>query len=107
VGAGWQTMVFEMTWDTTAQGTSDEMRVIVSHFPRSASHWYCSGAGPDPVLVRMELGVGCEDQQDDPSLVPPEGLPNMHLFAATNAPDGQPASATFSQSFSVFINVFY
>ncbi|MHB1262252.1 MAG: carboxypeptidase-like regulatory domain-containing protein [Thermoplasmatota archaeon] len=107
LGGGWQTLVVEMTWDATAQGTSDEMRVIISHFPRSASHWYCSGAGADPVLVRMELGVVCEDQQSDPDLVPPEGLPNMHLFAATNAPDGQFASVTFSQAFSVFMNGFY
>ncbi|MFA5943485.1 MAG: carboxypeptidase-like regulatory domain-containing protein [Candidatus Thermoplasmatota archaeon] len=107
VGAGWQTMVFEMTWDPTAQGTSDRMRLTISHFPRSASHWYCGGADADPVLVRMEVGVECEDQQDEPTMVPPEGLPNMHLFAATSAPDGQPASAAFSQSFTVFTNLFY
>lgn len=107
VTSGWQTMVFEMTWKPTAQGTSDRMRLTISHFPRSASHWYCGGAAADPLLVRMEVGVQCEDQQDEPELVPPEGLPNMHLFAATNAPPGQPASATFSQGFSVFIHVFY
>jgi hypothetical protein len=107
VGAGWQTMVFEMTWDPTAQGTSELMRLTISHFPRPASHWYCGGASTDPVLVRMEVGVVCEDQQDEPELVPPEGLPNMHLFAATNAPPGQPASAAFNQGFTVFINLFY
>lgn len=107
VDAGWQTQVFEMTWDPTAQGTSELMRLTISHFPRPASHWYCGGASTDPVLVRMEVGVECEDQQDDPSLVPPEGLPNMHLFAATNAPPGQPASAAFNQGFTVFINQFY
>lgn len=107
VGPGWQTMVYEMTWEPSAQGTSPEMRLIVSHFPRPASHWYCSASGPDPVYLRMEVGVVCDDQQDEPDLVPPEGLPNMHLFAATNAPDGQPASATLSQPFSVFMNFFY
>jgi hypothetical protein len=107
VGAGWQTMVFEMTWEPTAQGTSELMRLTISHFPRPASHWYCGGASTDPVLVRMEVGVVCEDQQDEPELVPPEGQPNMHLFAATNAPPGQPASAAFNQGFTVFINVFY
>ena len=107
IGNGWQTMISEMTWDPTAQGTSDQMRLTISHFPRSASHWYCGGADADPVLVRMEVGVPCEDQQDEPTMVPPEGLPNMHLFAATSAPDGQPASVAFSQSFTVFTNVFY
>jgi hypothetical protein len=107
VDAGWQTMVFEMTWDPTAQGTSDRMRLTISHFPRPATHWYCGGASADPVLVRMDVGVVCEDQQDEPELVPPEGLPNMHLFAATNAPPGQPASVAFNQGFTVFINVFH
>ena len=107
VDAGWQTQVFEMTWDPTAQGTSELMRLTISHFPRPASHWYCGGASTDPVLVRMEVGAECEDQQDEPALVPPEGLPNMHLFAATNAPPGQPASAAFNQGFTVFINQFY
>jgi hypothetical protein len=107
VDGGWQTMVYEMTWDPTAQGTSDRMRLTISHYPRPATHWYCGGASGDPLLVRMEVGVVCEDQQDEPALVPPEGLPNMHLFAATNAPPGQPASAAFSQSFTVFMNIFY
>jgi hypothetical protein len=98
-------MVYEMTWDPTT-ATSEEMRLTVSHFPRSASHWYCGGAGPDPILVRMEVNVTCEDQQSEPEQVPPEGLPNMHLFGATAASDA-PASLTFSQSFSVYMNFFY
>jgi hypothetical protein len=107
LGPGWQSAVFEMRWEASAQGTSPEMRLVVSHFPRPATHWYCSGSGPSPVYVRMDLGVECEDRQDDPSLVPPEGLPNMHLFTATNAPDGQPAAVALSQPFSVFMNLFY
>lgn len=105
VGPGWQTMVYEMTWDPTT-ATSNEMRLTISHFPRPATHWYCGGVGPDPVLVRMEVGVVCDDQQDEPTMVPPEGLPNMHLFGATAASDA-PASMTFSQSFSVYMNFFY
>ena len=107
VGPGWQTQVFEMQWEPTAQGTSPEMRLVISHFPRPASHWYCSEAGAHPVLVRMEVGVVCEDQQDEPQLVPPEGLPNMHLFAAVNAAGGSPAAVAFSQRFTVYANQFY
>lgn len=107
VGAGWQTLIYEMVWEPTAQGTSPEMRLVVSHFPRPASHWYCSSSGTDPVQVRMEVGVVCEDQQDEPTLVPPEGLPNMHLFAAVNAADGMPVAVAFSQRFTVYANQFY
>ena len=107
LGPGWQTQVYEMVWDPSAQGTSPEMRLTVSHFPRPASHWYCSGTGPSPLYVRMELGVVCEDQQDDPQLVPPEGEQNMTMFAAAQPADGQPAAMAVSQQFSVFMNFFY
>lgn len=106
VGNGWQTMVMEMTWQPTQQATSDEMSLTISHFPRAASHWYCQGAGVTPLLVRMEVGVVCENQQSEPELVPPEGLPNMHLFAATS-PGADPASMVISQKFTVYLNVFY
>lgn len=107
VGTGWQTMVYEMTWEPPLQATSERMRLIVSHTPRVASHWYCSTSGPDPVYLRMDVNVTCEDQQDEPEQVPPEGLPNMHLFAAVDAPPGQFAAVTFSQRFTVFMNFFY
>lgn len=107
VGPGWQTQVYEMVWDPSAQGTSPEMRLTVSHFPRPASHWYCSGIGPSPLYVRMELGVECEDQQDDPTLVPPEGEQNMTMFAAAQPDDTAPAAMAVSQPFTVFMNFFY
>lgn len=107
VGPGWQVLVYEMTWEPPLQATSERMRLIVSHTPRVASHWYCSGSGANPVQLRMDVGVACEDQQDEPEQVPPEGLPNMHLFAAVDAPEGQFAAATVSQRFTVFMNFFY
>ncbi|HUR26108.1 MAG TPA: carboxypeptidase-like regulatory domain-containing protein [Candidatus Thermoplasmatota archaeon] len=107
VGGGWQTQVYEMTWDPSAQGTSPEMSLTVSFYPRVASHWYCQGGGPVPVLVRLESGVTCEESQGDPQPFPPEGLNNTYFFAASKAPAGQPASATFNQRFTSFINIFY
>lgn len=108
LGGGWQTQVYEVVWDPSAQGTSPEMRITVSHFPRPASHWYCSGTGPSPILLRMEVGVECEDQQSDPKLVPAEGEANMTMFMAAKAPDGgAPVAMAVSQSFTVFMNFFY
>ena len=107
VGTGWQTMVFELVWEPTTQATSTELSLTVSHFPRPASHWYCQGSGTTPVLVRMEQNVTCENQQDEPEQVPAEGLPNMHLFAASNAQEGRFASATFGQRFDVYAHLFY
>jgi hypothetical protein len=107
LGGGWQTQVYEMVWEQSAQGTSPEMRLTISHFPRPATHWYCSGTGPSPLYVRMELGEVCEDQQDDPKLAPPEGEQNMTMFAAAQPADGQPAALAVSQPFTVFLNFFY
>jgi hypothetical protein len=107
LGGGWQTQVYEVIWEPSAQGTSPEMRITVSHFPRPATHWYCSGTGPSPILLRIELNVTCEDQQDTPALQPPEGELNTTMFMAAKAPDGQPAALAFSQRFSVFMNFFY
>ncbi|MEA3136416.1 MAG: hypothetical protein QOJ26_135 [Thermoplasmata archaeon] len=105
--AGWQTQVYEVTWEPSAQGTSPEMRITVSHFPRPASHWYCSGTGATPILLRIELGEVCDDQQSEPTLQPPEGELNTTLFMAAKAPDGQPVAFAASQRFTVFMNFFY
>lgn len=107
VGAGWQTLQFEMTWEPSAQGTSSEMRIILSHFPRPATHWYAATGGPDPVTLRVEQGVVHEDQQDEPALIPPEGLENAHFFTATQPEDGQFASVAIEQDFEVFLSFFY
>jgi hypothetical protein len=99
--------VYEMVWSATAQGTSDQMRTTVSFYPRVASHWYCTGWGPSPVMVRIETGVECEESQGDPQPFPPEGLDNGYIFAATKAPEGQFVSATVGQTFTLFMNFFY
>jgi hypothetical protein len=59
------------------------------------------------VLVRLEVGETCENSQGEPQPFPPEGLNNTYFFASSKAPEGQPASATFSQGFTVFISAFY
>ena len=108
LGPGWQTAIYELTWEPSAQGTSPEMSLIISFFPRDASHAFCRAAGPNPLLVRQQLGEECEGNQGgEPEQPPPEGMPNMHLFAATDPPEGQPASVAFSQRFTVFLNFFY
>ena len=107
VGAGWQTQVYEMVWDPSAQGTSSEMSMTVSFYPRVASHWYCQEGGPSPTLMRLEVNVTCAKSQGTPQPFPPGGLNNTYVFAATQAPAGQPASVTFSQKFTIIVNTFY
>lgn len=107
VGAGWQTQVDEMVWDPSASGTSTEMSETISFYPRVASHWYCQAGGPSPVLMRLEANVTCEQSQGTPQPFPPGGLNNTYIFAATQAPSGQPVSFTVSQRFTMILSTFY
>lgn len=107
IDAGWQTLILEMTWKPSAQGTSEEMRLILSHTPRPATHWYAATSSADPLLLRVEQGVEHQDRQSDPSLIPPEGMPNAHFFAATSPQDGDRASVALSQTFDVYYSTFY
>ena len=112
IDADWQTHVVELTWEPSSDSTSIRMRGIISHHPRPATHWYASDAGENPVLIRMEQGEEHFDRQDQPSLVPPEGLENMEFFAAvdTDGEAGPPYSTvavTVEQEFEVFFHTFY
>ncbi len=104
VGSGWQTMVFELTWEPSAQGTSEEMFVLVSYTNRTASDWYGQVGGASPVLLRFEQGVQHPTGAGEPPLIPEEGLPNLYTFAGI---DGDDVAIGFSQEFEIFQHNFY
>jgi hypothetical protein len=56
VSGGWQSIVLELVWEPSAQGTSDELFVITSHYNRTGTHWYgrAEGAGPAAALRRRQ-----------------------------------------------------
>jgi hypothetical protein len=107
VGPGWQVMVYELLWETTAQGTSEEMFFLVSFFNRTASDHYARAAGASPVALRMHVGEVHDTQAGTEEQVPAEGRPDLYVFAGISAGGGLPVGAGVSQPFTFFQHNFY
>lgn len=81
VGAGWQSIIFEMTWTPTLQGIGTELGITVSYFTRtSTGHWYASDDQPNPLRMQVDVGVEGPNQQEEPTLIPAEGLQDLFVF---------------------------
>ena len=108
VGAGWQTMVFELTWEPTTSATSREMFILTSFGQRTASDAYGRVGGENPVLMRLEVGEagpGAQGVGDDPEeLIPAEGHPDLYTFAGI---DGDGFAFGWSQQFTIYQHNFY
>ena len=108
VGPGWQSMVYDLVWEPTAQATGDEMFLLVSFFNRTASDAYANVGGTSPVLLRIDVGVVGEGSQgigdDEGEIIPPEGHPDLYAFAGV---EGDLVAAGFNQKFQVFQHNFY
>ncbi|MFA5943483.1 MAG: carboxypeptidase-like regulatory domain-containing protein [Candidatus Thermoplasmatota archaeon] len=107
VGPGWQVMVYELVWEPSAQGTSEEMFLLASFFNRTSTDQYAQGSGPSPVNLRMTVGETHESQTGTEEQVPAEGRPDLYVFAGIAAGGGLPAGVGFSQGFRVFQTNFY
>lgn len=116
VPSGWQTMVFEMDWEPTSQGTSTRMGMVVSTYKpeRSGSHWFAEFEGASPVRGQLDVGVEHESASgEEPSTVPAEGLQQMSYFVSVRAPDGAicpylcvPPGLAVNQAFKVYLSQF-
>jgi hypothetical protein len=117
VGDGWQTMVFEMTWSPTAQGTSSNMGMTVSTYKptRDPGHWFASVAGPNPLRFELDVGkVHATASGVEPKMVPATGMSRMSYFVSVREPDGSqcvfdcvPPGIALNQDFEVFLTQFY
>jgi hypothetical protein len=107
VGPGWQVMVYELLWETSAQGTSEEMFFLASFFNRTSTDNYGRAAGPSPVSLRLVVGETHETQAGTEEQVPPEGRPDLYVFAGISSGGGLPVGVGFSQPFTFFQHNFY
>lgn len=104
VSAGWQSMVLEMVWEPSAQGTSDELFLITSHYNRTGQHYFGRAEGTNPQLLRFDVGKTHEwNAGGDPDQIEPEGRNDLFSYAGI-AGD---VAIGFSQSFTVFHHNFY
>lgn len=113
VEPGWQSLVWEMQWQPTSQGTSQNLGMTVStdFETRDKRFFYASQAGGTPFLLRLDQGVEHDTAQtpDDanPAVLGPEGRPDVSYFVSVREGDlGEPAVA-LNQHFSVYYTQFY
>jgi hypothetical protein len=111
VGPGWQVMVFEMTWEPTAQGTSPRMGMVVSTYKpeRDPAHSFANVASANPMRFELDVGKTHETAADvEPVQVPPEGMGRMSYFVSVRKAEGNPSPAVaLNQEFQVFLTQFY
>ncbi len=119
VEAGWQTMVFEMTWESTAQGTSDRMGMSVSTYKpeRNTNHWFASVASKNPMRFQLDVGTPHATAQEGSGPmgpVPVDGMVDMSYYISVRSPEGAvcaiwcaPPGLAFDQSFTTYLHQFY
>lgn len=117
VDAGWQTLVFEMTWTPSAQGTSEMMGIVVSTYKpeRPGSHWFANVDSASPMRFQIDVGEpGPNAGSTDPTMIPPEGIQDMSYFMSVRPPEDAvcaiwcvPPGFALDQSFHVYHNQFY
>ncbi len=102
VGAGWKTLLFEITWEPSAAGTSDQMGVVVSFTERpGASHWYASEGSGEPLRLQIDAGERHPSNSGEPSMILEEGQDNIFVFM--NVATG----VSVNQEFEVIQTAFY
>jgi hypothetical protein len=109
VAPGWQVLVFEMTWEPTAQGTSPNMGMVVSTYKpeRDTSHWFANFEGGNPLRGQINVGEKHETAADtDPEQIPPEGIQRMSYFMSVRG-DGLTPGLAYNQRFQTYLTMFH
>ena len=109
VGAGWQSLVFEMEWAPTSQGTSANMGIIVSTYKpeRAGTHHFARLIGPSPLRGQIDVGVEHETASGvDPTKIPAEGMTDMSYFVSVQQGDLGPGVA-INQQFKLYLTMFH
>lgn len=109
VGAGWQSLIWEMTWEPSAQGTSENMGIVVSTYKpeRCTCHAFASVSSGEPLRMQLDVGVQHETANDvEPITVPAEGMARVSYFVSVR-PDGLVPGVALDQSFSIYHHQFY
>lgn len=105
VGPGWQSIIFEMTWEPTSD-LGKNLGETVSYYSRpDAAHWYGTEGGPNPVWLKIDTGVEHESAQlggGDSTILPANGT--NELFTFFSAASGNLA---INQGFRHFQTIWY
>ena len=106
VGPGWQSIVWELNWESSLDGTAEEMGLTVSFADRiGASHWYTSTSQSKPFRLQCDVGVICPEQQDGENgepMISPDGQDD--LWNMISAGDG---GIALQQTIEIYQSNFY
>ena len=105
VGPGWQSIIFEETWDATSDlGTS--LGFTVSYFSRpDAGHWFGTVDGEDPLRLQLDVGVEHDSLQfsgDQPTTIDANGTEELFVFFGAGS-----GSLAVNQAFRSFQTIYY
>ncbi len=119
VGPGWQSIVLEMQWTPTAQGTSPRMGMVVSTYKplRNPAHSFANVQMSSPLLIRLDTNVThpTAGTTVEPFKIPVEGMDRVSYFVSARADANAPCiiavcvppGIALQQSFTVIWHQFY
>jgi hypothetical protein len=104
VDASWQSIIWEMAWESSVSGTADSLGLTVSFATRTgASHWYTSDQQGEGFRLQCDLGVVCEGQQngaDGEPMIAAEGQDDLwNMISAGDGVVVQQTIETFQSNF--------
>ncbi|HJQ93445.1 MAG TPA: carboxypeptidase-like regulatory domain-containing protein [Candidatus Thermoplasmatota archaeon] len=104
VGPGWQDLVFEMVWEPTASGTSEQLGIVVSYYGRiGASHTFDSDSQPSPLRLEIKVDPDASTPPGEvPDKIPAAGIPDLFVFFSAGS-----GSVAVNQPFQAFQTSFY
>jgi hypothetical protein len=109
VGAGWQSIVLEIAWEASAQGTSEQLGVVVSTYKptRNGYHQFAHVIAANPLWLRLDTGVVHPTAGSvEPVMIPAEGMENMSYFVGVRQ-SGEPVAVALNQDFTVYLHIFH
>jgi hypothetical protein len=105
VGPGWQDLVFEMVWEPTASGTSEQLGIVVSYYGRiGASHSFDGDSQSSPLRLEIKVDPDAETPAagEVPDKIPAAGIPDLFVFFSAGS-----GSIAINQPFQAFQTSFY
>lgn len=106
VGGGWQSIVWELVWDSSLTGTAEELGLTVSYATRQgASHWYTSAGMGAPFRLQCDVNTDCREMSTDEAnpegRINPEGQDDLWNMI------GAGSGVALQQDIEIFQNNFY
>lgn len=108
--AGWQTLLWEMTWVPSAQATSAQMGIVASfdRLNRTPSHNFMNVQSGNPLRAQIDLGIDHPTSAPgEPEMIPPEGLPNLYYFCSVRQDPWPVPAVAINQEFELFFSSFF